>query len=377
MKIGFFTDAYLPQVNGVATSLKELRNSLVARNHRVYIVASAYPKYKDICPDVLRLKSVKLWDNPELRLSYMFPDKIMKKVLKLDIDVIHGFSGGSTPSLGLTLAKIRRKPYVFTYNTRWNKYTHYILNGKIIRPKAVERMVRIYCNVCDQIVAPAAYVKEELISFGVRKPITVIPNGVNTAQFKPSKNDYLKRKLGLKKSDRIILCVTRIAKEKSIDFLIKTFTKFSEKFPNAYFVIAGDGSEKKNLQELIDRLNINNKIIMLGLIPYEDVPQIYNGAEVFVFASQTETQGMVVLEAMSSGLPVLAVRDRVFEEVIESGKDGILVEKTEKDFNENLKKLLKDENLRSKIAKNARKKAEKFSLDEIAKKFEVLYKGLI
>ena len=377
MKIGFFTDAYLPQINGVATTIEELRDSLVSRDHKVYIIAPSYPNFKDDCPDVLRLKSVKLWKNPELRVSYMFPDRIMQKVLKLNVDVIHGFSGGTTPSLGLTLAKIRRKPYVFTYNTRWNKYTHYILNGKIIKPKAMEQMFRLYCNVCDHIIAPAAYVKEELISFGVKKPISVIPNGVNTNKFKPNKNNNLREKLGLKESDKIALCVARLAKEKSIDFLIKTFAKFSKNFPNAYFLIAGDGPEKGNLQKLIDDLNIGNKIMMLGLVPYKDIPKVYNAADVFIFASQTETEGMIVPEAMSSGLPVLAVRDRVFEQFIETGKDGFLVEKDEEEFNKNLDKLLKDGNLRTRIGKNARKKAEQFSLDEIAKKFEALYQELI
>ena len=376
MKIGLFTDAYLPQVNGVATTVEELKNSLTERNHKVSVITSQYPKYKDKDKNVLRLRSVKLWNNPELRVSYMFPDRILQKVLRLDVDIIHGFSGGAIPSLGLTLAKIKRKPYVFTYNTRWNKYTHYILNGKIIRPKAMERMVRIYCNVCDQIIAPAQYVKEELISFGVKKPIMVIPNGVNTTKFKPAKNNDLKEKLRLKKDDQIVLCVARLAKEKSLDFLIKTFTEFSKSNPDVYFVIAGDGPEKENLQKLIKSLKINKRVFLIGCIKYDDIPQIYNSADVFVFASQTETEGMVVPEAMSSGLPVLAVKDRVFEQFIESGKDGILVEKNEAEFNQNLGILLKDENLRLTIGKNARIKAEKFSLDEIAQKFENLYKQL-
>lgn len=376
MKIGLFTDAYLPQVNGVATTVEELKESLVKRDHKVFIITSQYPKYKDKDKSILRLKSVKLWKHPELRVSYMFPDRILQRVLRLDVDVIHGFSGGPVPSLGLTLAKIRRKPYVFTYNTRWNKYTHYLLNGKILRPKAVERMVRIYCNVCTHVIAPAAYVKEELISFGVKKPITVIPNGVNTAKFKPPKNNYLRGKLGLKKDDQIVLCVSRLAKEKSLDFLIESFAEFSKDHQNVYFVIAGDGPEKKNLQKLVKSLKLNKRVIMLGCVDYDEIPQIYNSADVFIFASQTETEGMVVLEAMSSGLPVLAVKDRVFEQFIENGKDGILVEKDEEEFNQSLEKLLKDGRLRAVIGKNARAKAEQFSLSEVAKKFENLYKQL-
>jgi len=376
MKIGFFTDAYPPQINGVATTVEELRGSLVARDHKVYVVVPAYPKFKDTCPDVLRLRSVRLWKNPELRVSYMFPDRILQKVLQLDVDVVHGFSGGATPSLGLTLAKLKRKPYVFTYNTRWNKYTHYILNGRVIKPKAMEQMARLYCNVCDHIIAPAQYVKDELIKFGVKKPITVIPNGVNINKFKPLKNNDLKNKLGLGEDDKILLCVARLAKEKSIDFLIRTFAKYSKDNPNVYFVIAGDGPERGNLQKLIDSLKLGNKVLLLGMIPYNDIPNIYNSADVFIFASQTETEGMIVPEAMSSGLPVLAVRDRVFEQFIESGKDGFLVEKNEKIFNAHLDKLIKDDNLRLEMGKNARIKIEQFSLDEIAKKFENLYKQL-
>jgi 1,2-diacylglycerol 3-alpha-glucosyltransferase len=376
MKIGFFTDVYPPQINGVATTVEELRGSLVARDHKVYIVVPSYPKFKDICPNVLRLRSVRLWKNPELRVSYMFPDKILQKVLQLDVDIVHGFSGGATPSLGLTLAKLKRKPYVFTYNTRWTKYTHYILKGRVIKPKAVEQMVKLYCNVCTHIIAPAQYVKDELISFGVKKPITVIPNGVNIVKFKPLRNNNLKEKLGLKENDKIVLCVARLAKEKSIDFLIRTFAKFSKDNPNAYFVIAGDGPERASLLKLIEKLKISNKIFLLGMIPYNDIPQIYNGADVFIFASQTETEGMIVPEAMSSGLPVLAVRDRVFEQFIESGKDGFLVEKNEEVFNDYLNRLLKDGNLRAEMGKNARSKIEQFSLDEIAKRFENLYKQI-
>jgi 1,2-diacylglycerol 3-alpha-glucosyltransferase len=241
----------------------------------------------------------------------------------------------------------------------------------------MEKMAELYCNVCDHIIAPAQYVKEELISFGVKKPITVIPNGVNINKFKPIKNDNLKEKLGLRKNDQIVLCVARLAKEKSIDFLIKTFAKFSKTNPNVYFVIAGDGPERKNLQKLIDRVDVNHKIILLGFVPYNDIPKVYNGADVFIFASQTETEGMIVPEAMSSGLPVLAVKDRVFEQFIESGKDGFLVEKNEEEFNSNLKMLINDKKLRATIGKNARIKAEQFSLDEIAKKFENLYKQLV
>lgn len=376
MKIGFFTDGYLPQINGVATSVEELHESLEERKHSVYVIAPKFPQYKDKNPRVFRLKSFRLYRNPELRLSYMFPDKIFQKVLKIDFDIIHGFSGGSIPSLGLALAKLKRKPYVFTYNTRLNHYTHYVLGGKLIRPKYVEKVVELYCNVCDHVIAPADYVKKELIAFGVKKPITVIPNGVNTKRFKPLKSNFLKENLKLKSNDKLILYVGRIAKEKSVDFLIKTFAKISKKNKNLYLVIVGDGPERKNLEKLVQKLSLQNHILFLGFIDHKKLSSVYNSADLFVFGSTTETQGMVVLEAMASGAAVLTVKDRVFEEFIDDGRDGFLVEREEKIFAQTIVNLLKDEKLLKTIRENARKKALKFSLEEIAKRFENLYKSL-
>lgn len=389
MKIGLFTDGYLPQINGVATSVEELQDSLTIRDHKVYIVAPRFPKYKDKAPNIFRLKSFRLYKNPELRLSYMFPDKIFQKVLKVDFDIIHGFSGGSIPSLGLALAKFKKIPYVFTYNTRLNHYTHYFLGGKVLRPKAVEKIVELYCNVCDHVIAPAEYVKDELIEFGVKKPITVIPNGVNTKVFKPENKDYLRKKLGLLEKDKIVLYVGRLAKEKSIDFLLKSFARLQSSHaragggqaklnrPNTYFVIVGDGPERKNLEDLSTKLGVNEKTIFLGATPHFDLAKIYNGGDIFIFASSTETQGLVVPEAMACGLPVLTIEDKVFRQFIDDGIDGFMVKKNENIFALKLNEILNDDSLRLQVSQKAHEKVStKYSLDEVAKKFENLYKQL-
>lgn len=377
MKIGFFTDGYLPQINGVATSTEELARSLRERGNKVIVVAPAYPNHKDKDRNVLRLKSLKLLKDPELRVSFMFPDKILRQVLKENFDIIHGFSGGTTPTLGLILSKIKKKPYVFTYNTRWNQYTHYVLNGKLITPKVAEKIMRIFCNRCDMIVAPAHFIKEELIGFGVRKPITVIPNGIDTKRFALGDKDFLRQKLKLNQSDKIVLHLGRLAKEKSIDFIIKSFAKIAQKNKNVYLVIAGDGPTRKELENLTKNLNLQKRVLFLGFVDFEKVSEIYAGADVFASSSQTETQGMVVLEAIAAGLPIVAVSDKAFEQFVESGKDGFLVEKDETIFASKLQNVLDDDNLRLKISKNARRKAEKFSLEEIAKRFDKMYKELI
>ena len=375
MKIGLFTDGYYPQINGVATTVDDLKDSLRTLDHNVYIVAPKYPKYKDRDPKVFRLKSFRLYRNPELRLSYMFPDKIFQKVLKVDFDIIHGFSGGSVPSLGLALAKFKKKPYVFTYNTRLNHYTHYFLGGKILRPKAIEKIVELYCNVCDYVIAPAEYVKEELLEFGVKKPIAVIPNGVNTNKFKPGKSNFLRARMGLKTSERIALYVGRLAKEKSVDFLIRSFAKLKQ--DNVYLAIVGDGPERKNLETLVKKLKLEKQILFLGFVDHNLLATVYQSADIFVFSSTTETQGMIIPEAMACGLPVLTVKDKVFAQFIEDGVNGFIVEKRETIFAQKLEDLLQDKDLLTRISKEARLQALKFSLEEIAKKFENLYKQLV
>lgn len=375
MKIGFFTDGYYPQINGVATTVQELKESLEDLNHNVYIVAPKFPKYKDKDSKIFRLKSFRLYKNPELRLSYMFPDKIFQKVFQIDFDIIHGFSGGSVPSLGLAIAKLKKKPYVFTYNTRLNQYTHYFLGGKVLRPKAVEKVVELYCNVCDYVIAPADYVKDELLAFGVKKPIVVIPNGVDTNKFKPGKSNFLRNKLKLSSTDKIVLYVGRLAKEKSVDFLINSFSKVKEE--GVYLVLVGDGPERQNLEKLISKLGLEQKVLLTGFVEHANLVDVYNSADLFVFASSTETQGMVIPEAMSSGLPILTIKDKVFAQFIEDSVSGFMVDKKQTIFAQKLENILQDKDLRARISKHARQKSLEFSLSEVAKKFENLYKQLV
>lgn len=375
MKIGFFTDGYYPQINGVATTVQELKESLEDLNHNVYIVAPKFPKHKDKDSKIFRLKSFRLYRNPELRLSYMFPDKIFQKVFQIDFDIIHGFSGGSVPSLGLALAKLKKKPYVFTYNTRLNQYTHYFLGGKVLRPKAVEKVVELYCNVCDYVIAPADYVKDELLAFGVKKPIVVIPNGVDTNKFKPGKSNFLRNKLKLSSTDKIVLYVGRLAKEKSVDFLINSFSKVKEE--GVYLVLVGDGPERQSLEKLISKLGLEQKVLLTGFVEHANLVDVYNSADLFVFASSTETQGMVIPEAMSSGLPILTIKDKVFAQFIEDSISGFMVDKKQTIFAQKLENILQDKDLRARISKHARQKSLEFSLSEVAKKFENLYKQLV
>lgn len=376
MKIGFFTDAYLPQLNGVATSVEAWAKELGKLGHEVYVIAPKYQNFKDKSDKIIRLPSLKIMDKPDIRLGFPISAKSVKKIYKLKLDVVHATSGGSISALGLIFAKAKRIPYVFTYYTRFNHYTHYFLKGKVINSEMMERASRIFCNRCNYIVVPAPKIKNELISFGVKKPIAVIPSGVDINKFKKQQKGYLRDKIGVK-NGKILLSVGRLGKEKSVDFLLKTFKIIHDGDPTVNLVLVGDGPEKNNLKRLASKLGIAKNVYFTGLIDSSEINKVYADAEIFVFASTTETQGMVILEALASGLPVVAVKDAVYDGIIKDKVNGILVSKDAKRFAKACLDILGDPRSRKKLSDAAVKSMQDFSLLKTAQSFEKLYNKLI
>lgn len=377
MKIGFFTDTYLPTINGVSTSIDGMARSLMARGHEVTIIAPKSPGYRDKRKNIIRLRSIKVVKEPEIRLAAFVPERTLVKVTQKDFDIIHGFAGGTITSLGLGLSKVKGIPFIGSYNTRLNQYTHYFLKGKIIRPKIVEQATRLFANRCDCLVVPANPIKEELQSFGVTKPIVVLPNGVDTALYSVQTEGFLKKKLAIPKGKKILLSIGRLGKEKSIDFLIKSMPIILRDHPDAVLVIVGDGPEKKKLMALSKRKGIEKNVYFSGFIDPKDIPKVYQDATLFVFASQTETQGMVILESLAAGVPVVAVQDGVYEEMIEDNVNGLLTNNDTSLFAHAVSSLLSHPQKLAKMKEEAYKSAKKHSLENIAKAFENIYQKMI
>ena len=377
MRIGFFTDAYFPQVNGVVTSVYETVKELRKRGHEVVIIAPAYPNYNDERKDnVLRLSSIPLHKKLNIRLATHFPDRNLFNLYKDKFDIIHAHGGGTISLLGIEMARLKKIPIVFTYHTSWNKYTHYFLKGAV-RPKMIERINRVVCNRFTAIIAPSQSIKNELISYGVEKPIFVLPSGVDLERFKVRNSGFLKKLLKLKNECRILLSIGRLGIEKSIDLLIKVFGLVAKENKNTVLVIVGDGPEKKNLENLTKELGIQDRVYFTGNINFEDMPLVYKSADLLLFSSKTETQGMVILEALVSGLPVIAVKDAVYEGIIKDKKNGILVSNDIDQFAKECLFLLNNPTYRKKLSEHAVKFVEKFSISTTVKTLEKLYEKLI
>lgn len=336
-----FTETYTPLINGVVTSVRGLSQTLRQQGYRVTVVAPYHPNQEPE-EDVFRLPSTVYPPIPEQRM--ILPPSIRKwaRLSRLHFDLIH--THGAFPILGLACARTMGLPLVHTYHTRMRDYVHYYpwypyiaafsdeskwymthRASARIRRQLDKRTISIagrfdtwFSNQCSALITPTEVIAHELRDMGVHRPIDVIPNGIDVSALRQPKPDPFLN-WGIPKGSRL-LTVSRLGKEKSVEFLIAQVRAILPTRPDVKLVILGDGPERSSLQTYAKDLGVSGHIVFGGYIPNSDVGAFYQHADVFVFASTTETQGMVALEAAACGLPVVA---RAAGGIAESLPDGI------------------------------------------------------
>jgi 1,2-diacylglycerol 3-alpha-glucosyltransferase len=373
MKIGFFADGYLPQKNGVATSVAEYAEALQKKGHTLTIIAPKYPGISDSEKNVIRLSSISYKKNTGIRLAVYLPEKSFRELLKLDFDIIHGHGDGPITMLGWIIAKRKNIPFILSHHTFWSKYTHYLPAGVLIRPRIVEKVTQLFANSCSEIISPSKMSKKELENYGVTKPITVIPHGLDLSNYSFSNKDYLHSLLHIPKTNKIILYVGRLGKEKSVDVLLHAFALVQKNNPDTSFVLVGNGTQKESLEDLAKELHIDHNTHFLGEVDYSTIPSVFYSADIFAFASKTETLGKVLLEAMAAGLPVVTLNIQPFKELIKNKAEGILVSGTPTSIAKGIVALVENETYRKELSKNALIKSEIFSIDTAVTKIESIY----
>lgn len=379
MKIAFFTDTYAPHLNGVAVFVEVMAKALRKVGHKVYIFAPSVRGYKDIDPNVIRIPSVSIPRMPEaVRAPILIPHKYLIKIYKLDIDIVHAHGNGAFSFIGYQVAKLKRVPYVCTFHTMLTEYTHYIFYGKVLKPNMVKAAARLWCRFCDAIITPSAKMKDALHSFGVKKEIFVIPNFIDHKKFAVNEKDYLRKNLGLSKDAKILLSVGRLGKEKSFDFLLKVFKKLLIDEKNSHLAIVGYGPLENNLFRLSRKLKIEDRVHFIGKIEQKKMPSVYKSADLFVFASKTEVHPMVIIEAVSAGLPIVVVNDKAYEDLVVDNFNGFLLPKNQEIFVRKIRELLKDKALSKEFSKNSKKIAKNnFGEEKSTKKLLEIYKKTI
>lgn len=382
MNIGMFSDTYVPQKNGVATAVKMYKDEMEKMGHNVFVFVPEYDKdYKRNERNVFEFPAVSYFKEKEQRFALPFSKKLFK-IKNLNLDVLHSHAPFSMGIMARVLASNLGLKHVGTHHTMYEYYRHYA--PLIIRPtmEQSKKLIKHWCVKLDKVVAPTDNIKNVLTDYGVPSDhIVVIPTGIDMYSFdKPIEWD-LREEYNIKDEDKILLFVGRIAKEKNIDFLIKdVFKKVVQEEKNVKFVIIGDGNERENLEEIVVNSNLQQNVIFTGAQDRKRVIDAYKQSDLFIFASFTETQGLVVLESLASGTPVVALGKMGVYDLLSKGNTGgiMIPELNADDFIHNILRLLKNEDEYNKLSSLGKNFVEKnYSLPVNVQKLISVYKDLI
>ena len=376
LRIGLFTDTYAPQVNGVSISLQLVSEGLQRKGHQVTIFAPRIPGYKDDQPGVVRLPSLKYLNDPPIYVAVLGTPRSTWSLTRKHFDVLHAHSPLTVGLLAYFTASTKNLPLIYTYHTSITDYTHYlkVIGGTGVIRHAARWFSTTSTNLGDQIVVPSRKFHSLLLEQKVTKPIHIIPNGINLSNFKTAKHPgFFRKKLGLKLDAPILLSVGRIDPEKRLDFLIDAFARLADRIPEAHLVFAGDGSARKKLEEHAAATTVNDRIHFLGMVNRAELPDLLHDATIFLSASTTEVHPISVIEAIASGLPLVAVQDEAFEGMIVENENGHLTPLDVGAFSDRLVKLLSNPEKLVRYGKRSIELSEKFSIEGQVRALEDLY----
>lgn len=377
MRIGLFTDAYEPIVSGVSVSLKILRDELTKLGHEVFVFTHEHPmQVKD--SHVIRFKgqALPMKSMKEYKISKVTNKKI-REIMKFDLDVIHCHTEFSIGRLGRKVARRMGIPVVHTYHTMYEDYCHHITKTFAKPLRFISKIYsRRFANSATRVIFPTIKVKRTFDRYGFHKPSEIIPTGVYLDRFRKINftDDEvldLRKQLGISKDNFVWLFLGRLSREKNIEQMIKEFSKLN--LPKSVkLLIVGGGPDMDIFVKLTEKLKLGNQVIYTGMVHPDKVPVYYQVADLFVNFSDTETQGLTFIEALASGLPVLAKYDDNLEGVIIDHQNGLTFHKNS-EFKDAYHTLTGNLVKFNEITNNASKAIEQFSAQNYAKRVEQVY----
>lgn len=302
-----FTNTYLPHVGGVARSVDTLCNGLRQRGHQVLVIAPTFRGHENDKPGVLRVPALKNMGNSDYSMPIPLSRPIQDEIDAFGPDIVHShhpFLLGHTAS---RVAATCGVPLVYTYHTRYDIYVRQFVESQRLWPDLARNLANGYANLADAVIAPSQSMKDLLLQQGVYSPIKVIPTGIDVDRFASGSRAELRAKLGLTDIDFVVGHLGRLTAEKNLEFLFASALRFLEDNPDAHFVYAGEGPMRAEMAKRLSGSPLRKRMHFLGEVKGDDVVAFYAGIDVFAFASKSETQGLVVAEALASGAPVVAL----------------------------------------------------------------------
>lgn len=330
MRVGLFTDTYFPQVSGVATSIRTLKEELEKEGHEVYIFTTTdkhVKRFED--PTIIRLPSVPFVSFTDRRVVYRGLISSYKIAKEYHLDIIHTQTEFSLGLLGKMVGKALRIPVVHTYHTQYEDYVSYIANGKIIRPSMVKPLLRGYLKDLDGVICPSRIVLNLLEGYEVTIPKRVIPTGIaleNYVREDIKKEDVaaLRKELAISDDETMLLSLSRVSYEKNIQAIIHQLPAVLSENSRIKLVIVGDGPYLQALKELAVSSGVEDHVVFTGMIAHDQVGLYYKACDFFISASTSETQGLTYIESLASGKPIIAHGNLYLDDLITDKMFGTL-----------------------------------------------------
>jgi 1,2-diacylglycerol 3-alpha-glucosyltransferase len=358
LKILFISDVYFPRVNGVSTSIRTFVGQLQEMGHEVHLIAPDYGIATEDEARIKRIPSRKIYFDPEDRLmKYGLAIDRLLELRREKYDLIHIHTPFIAHYLGQKLAHLLDVPCVETYHTFFEDYLHHYLPWI---PKGMARGIarfvsRRQCNGVDAIVAPSKPMLDVLRQYGVKAKAEVIPTGLQAQSFAAADGNAFREKHGIPLDRPMMLYIGRVAFEKNIDFLLRMAVELREMQPEILLVVAGEGPAEQSLHQLSKELNLQQNIKFIGYMDRNtELNGCYKAADVFVFSSKSETQGLVIIEAMAQGTPVVAIAEHGTKSILIEGDGALIAPEDKVIFAERVNTLLQDKEVRNALGAKAR-----------------------
>lgn len=384
MNIALFTDTFYPEVNGVATSVNSLYHLLNKMGHNCYVVTTCPNKEVTINDKVIGIPGMEIKKLYGYRLAFIYNSKAFKYIASLNLDIIHINTEFGIGTFGQISANKLGIPLVYTYHTMWEDYTYYMTKGYFDRfsKRAIREYDRTFMNKATEIISPSEKTAFYIHSIAIEKMVNIVPTGFDFTRFQINDEkvkEETREKCGLKKDDIVLLCLGRLAHEKSFDILISGYKKYLDNYKDekTKMLFVGDGPSHEDLQKQAKKLGLDERVIFIGKVSPDDVPKYYAIADLFLNASVSETQGLTFMESMAAKVPVLCRYDNNLANVINDKITGFffLDEDNFKDKLDEVLSLSKEEI--DKVKENAINSISPFSEESFYNNIMEVYKRAI
>lgn len=378
MKIAMFSNTYLPHVGGVARSVNTYEEELRGRGNRVNIIAPQFEGAAQSTEHVFRVSAIQNFNGSDFSLRIPQPWLLSKHFDEIEPQLIHSHHPFLLGDAALRTAYERHLPLLFTHHTMCEQYTHYVSMDSDAMKRFAIQMATEYCNLCHHVIAPSESIENLLKKRGVTVPITTIPTGIDLEFFGSGNGQRFRKRFDIPQNALVLGHVGRLAKEKNLDFLEEAVGSYLQKHTEAMFVIVGDGSYREEMENTFASSTADSQVFFTGCQTGQDLVDAYAAFDLFVFASQSETQGMVIAEAMTAENPVVALDGPGIREVVNDGNGRLLKENaTPLGFVRAIKHLASDRDWLKKLGEEARDSIESYGLLACTSRLLKLYSQLI